>query len=141
MRNKILLASAIFLTNTASAIAGLTASKPNTSWNGVWTDRNGGAMIVHEQNGFLDVSGTDAASQYNSICIVENAEEKIYSCVGDGMQYGSENSRFLYRSTMQLMKDGTVKEEWEGKLVDKDAIKGTATFEKLNERETNQEER
>jgi hypothetical protein len=133
---------AICMAIPSKAIAGLGTSKPTISWDGAWTDKNknknGGVIIVREKDGFLDVSGTDLGSTYNSVCLIESTEKKKYTCVGSGVRYGKQGSRFLYKSSMQLTDDGLIKEKWEVFSINGKNINGTAIFEKLNE-ETEEE--
>lgn len=131
-----------------NAIAGLSVGTPETSelkenlatsLSGAWQDTNGEYMLIREKDSFLDVLGRDAISTYKMVCLIDSPESSKYNCVGEGDNH-QKNSRFIYRSTLEITQEGTIKESWEALTVDEE-IQGTAVFEKLTSNEQTQEER
>ena len=76
---------------------------------GSWVDRQnaGIQMSVHEDGGLFRITGGDEAYGYQISCLVKGLSAV---CTGNGGRLEGEN--FLYQSSFQFNKDGTLTESW-----------------------------
>ncbi|MCA3219060.1 MAG: hypothetical protein ING59_10995 [Burkholderiales bacterium] len=100
----------------ATAHAGATAARGGAAatdpWAGNWKDDRGGLAVVVAREGVLDMFGTDAASIYRAVCVLDAPSRQTATCAGDGVNH-ERGFRFVYRSQLRLGEAGTLTEEWE----------------------------
>ena len=82
-----------------------------SAWTGTWKAGSGALLSVTENAGTLDVWGTDAASVFRLICVVNQKDATQASCVGDGVNH-VRGTRFNYRNKLR-MAAGAITEDWE----------------------------
>ena len=71
------------------------------AYSGTWKDTDIGMIAVHPSGNALEVWGTDRASIYRTVCIVDPKDSTVATCAGDGFNH-LERLRFSYRSRFKL---------------------------------------
>lgn len=103
------------------------------AFTGTWHDADNGMIAVHPSRTALDVWGTDRASIYRTVCIVDAKENTEATCTGDGYNH-LERLRFNYRSRFKLDASanggaGQITEEWEAQLAT-GTVRGRSVFKR-----------
>lgn len=81
----------------------------------------------------LEVWGTDRASIYRTVCIVDPKDSTVATCAGDGFNH-LERLRFSYRSRFKLDAAahggaGQITEDWEAQLAT-GTVRGRVVFKR-----------
>jgi hypothetical protein len=85
---------------------------PTEAWAGKWYDNTGGLMALTVRDGLIDLYGTDRASIYRGLCIVDPPNGSAATCSGEGVNH-ERGLRFAYRSQLHLLANGGIEERWE----------------------------
>lgn len=109
----------------AAAQAATTATDAQSTWDGVWSDGQGGFLWLQMRQGFLESTGKDAESVFRCAYLVTGDTAE-----GHGTGVNQEGQQFLYWSTLRLQEDGTLLEEWRARFPDAPEREGRAVFRK-----------
>jgi hypothetical protein len=103
------------------------------SWTGTYKDTNGGLMVMLDNAGKIDVSGTDRGSIYRLVCTIQSDDTNIANCTGDGVNFQQAESpqRFTYRSQLRRSNQNSFIEEWEGTF-EAGSRSGKAQFKRVS---------
>ena len=111
--------------------AGITSAKLEVpqalTWEATWQDKSAAqtTISITEKNGFVDVSGKDAASIYACTGIIE---KNLVECFGSGVNHQTQK-RFLYNSQLRISEDRqTIEESWEALFADRKKLSGKTVF-------------
>lgn len=104
-----------------------------TAYTGTWRDADNGMIAVQAAGTALEVWGTDRASIYRTVCIVDAKENTAATCTGEGYNH-LERLRFNYRSRFRLDAtanggEGQITEEWEAQLAT-GTVRGRVVFKR-----------
>lgn len=103
------------------------------AYSGTWKDTDIGMIAVHPSGNALEVWGTDRASIYRTVCIVDPKDSTVATCAGDGFNH-LERLRFSYRSRFKLDAAahggaGQITEDWEAQLAT-GTVRGRVVFKR-----------
>lgn len=103
------------------------------AYSGTWKDTDNGMIAVHPSGNALEVWGTDRASIYRTVCIVDPKDSTVATCAGDGFNH-LERLRFSYRSRFKLDAAahggaGQITEDWEAQLAT-GTVRGRVVFKR-----------
>jgi len=107
------------LLGVCATALGAAALQPLSKWNGTWVTSDGETMGIMVRDEYLNLYGSDKASNYRATCALDRSESHTVICIGDGYDYSHE-VRFNYRSHLRYVQSGpnagAIIEEWEGQV-------------------------
>ena len=107
-----------------TCLAAPAAAQAPSSWDGVWSDGQGGVRYLESRGRFVTSQGGDAATVFTAAYLATGTTAEGH---GDGVNHAL-GQRFLYWSKLTLQADGSLVEEWRVAFPDAPAREGRSTF-------------